>query len=209
MKRLHNPAGILADKGTPGTFLVLFARRNRQGVFVEVMANGDSQCIGSIKKLRVEVFLKQLTHHLRHLVFGGITIARNGLLDTAGSVLNDGDISRQGSGHHNALRPAQFKHRLHVLAEKWVFNGHLVRVVFVNQPQNGFVEFLKLELVGAIFAQLNHAVLNHTHHAPRYGDDAVSGNHGAGVYTQNNFLFGSINGLGRNNHGYGVGSFTK
>lgn len=173
------------------------------------MTNGNGEGIRCVEELRIEVFPKQVADHVRYLIFGGIAVARNGLLDAPGSVLNNGDIARECRGHHHALRPTQFQHRLHVFSKKGVFNRHLVGVVLVNEPQDGFVKFLELQLVGAIFAQLNHTVLNHTHHAPFYRDNAITGNLRAGIHAQNNFLLGNGGSNRCNNHEYGVGLFLQ
>ena len=175
---------------------------------MEMVANGNRQRVGGIEKLRVQVFPKQVADHLRDLVFGGIAIARNGLFDAPGCVFHNRNIARQRSRHHYALRPAQLQHRLHVFAEKRVFNRHLVGVRFVDEPQDGFVEFLELQLVGAIFVQLNHAVLHHAHHPRFHRNDAITGNLGAGVNTEDNFF-----GIGRrfwsDNHDWAVVRFAK
>ena len=176
---------------------------------MEMVADGNRQGIGGIEKLRVQIFAEQMSYHLRYLIFGGIAIAGYRLLDAPGCILHNGDIARKGGCHHHALRPAQLKHSLHVFAKKRVFDGHLVGVVVVHEPQNGFVEFLELQLVGAIFAQLNHAILNHADDARLYRNDAVARHHRAGVDTQDNFLFGNGSGIRGNNHRHGQASLQS
>lgn len=154
-----------------------------------MVANGNRQRVGCVEKLRIQVFAKQMPDHVRHLIFTCVPVARHRLFNTSGRVFHDRNIARQGSGHHNPLRPAQLQHGLHVFTEEWVFNRHLVGVVLIDQPQNGFVEFLELQLVGRIFAQLNNAMLNHSHHARFNGNDAITGDLGAWVDSQNNLFW--------------------
>lgn len=145
-----------------------------------------------------------MAHHVRHLVFGGITITSYRLLDPPGSVLYDRNIARQSSGHHNPLRPAQLEHGLNVLPKKRIFDSHFIGVVFIDQAKDGFVEFLELQLVGRIFAQLNDAILNHGHDARFHRDNTVTGYLRTGVYAENDFLFSNVGGFRRNKHNWGV-----
>jgi len=107
------------------------------------MAHGHREAIGSIliaqilQRLPCEDLLQQVSH----LLLGGSTFARYGLLNTAGRVLKY-RIPRSDDGcYGHPLRTAKFQHALGVLAEKGGLYSDLPRAESTGEGLHRTVDF--------------------------------------------------------------------
>ena len=158
---------------------------------LDEVAVGGSEGIGGVE-LHVHVFLGDVEHALQHagyLFFGGGAVAGDGHLDFARLVFGDGDVAHDGGCDGYALGAAELEHGLHVLAEEGGFDGHFVGLVGVDDGGDALEDFAQTQVVAFVFLEHDDA------HGHEFGfvafrlQDSVSHDVGAGVNSQDDFLY--------------------
>jgi len=115
------------------------------------------------------------------LLLGGRSASRDALLDAHRGVFRNGQAAAQRRCHGHALRPSQFEHRLHVLAEERRFERHFARGVLVDQRPDPFEDIAQFDVRIRKLVQVDVAQDDRAHAASVDLQYAVTHVVGAGV----------------------------
>lgn len=114
------------------------------------MADGYTQCIAGINgHLFPDRKTQDVIQHGRYLFLGGATLPGYGLFDPPGGIFRVGHAFSDGSCDGNPLGPAEFQHRLDVLALKRGFDCQFIRSVPDDQfpgPVKDPAEFFRARI---------------------------------------------------------------
>ncbi len=155
-----------------------------------MVAQGRCQAVGGVKLLGqiggLEV--QHAAQHGSHLLFAGIAIACNRLLDLPRSVLHHRNAPTQRSRQGHTLCTAKLQHRLHVLPEKWRFGSHFIRIELINQLNAAVENALQFQRMIVDLRQVQHPHGEHLRLLTHHTNDAVAHDCGAGVNAHNDAL---------------------
>ena len=96
-------------------------------------------------------------------------------------VFEDGDVAAERGGHRHALRPSQFEHALHVLAEERRFERHLTGGVLVDERPHAVEDAAQFGVGIRQFVEIDGSHDHRAQFAPRDLHDAVTHVVGSGV----------------------------
>ena len=85
-----------------------------------------------------------MLQHRRYLLFRGIPLSRNGLLDFSRRILKYRQVHGDGRSNGNSLRTTQFEHGLNILSKKRRFNGHDLRLKRTDNPLQALMDVPQL-----------------------------------------------------------------
>ena len=127
------------------------------------MAVSRTKSVSGIHKLRhiLFLYLQYALKHTSHLFLRGATSARYRHLYLRRQILVYRHRMLYGSSYRHTLCPAQFQHRLHILAKERSLNSYLVRQVFIYYSRHSGVYMSQFQVGVAL---LTHVDNTHSHH---------------------------------------------
>ena len=108
------------------------------------VAQRNSQRVGRVCRLRRFGQPEQRAHHLLHLLFSGIAVARNVRLDLARRIASHRHALLRGRQQHHATNFRQPQRRLPIERRENGFHRDAVRCKFLDQLRNQLVNAAKM-----------------------------------------------------------------
>lgn len=105
------------------------------------MADGTSQCIGSIG-LGHTIQAQQGPHHVLHLFFVGMASAHGRLLDLQRRVFRHRQLAMTHGAQSGTTGLAQLERRVRIAGDKDFFDSDGIRLVFGNKGGNAVIDYL-------------------------------------------------------------------
>ena len=108
------------------------------------MAKSHCERVRGVQMVRDFIETKYSLQHIRHLFLRGCTVARYGLLDFTWRILDERNVTGKCRRNAQSLSPAEFQHRLHVLAEERSLDGKHIRLIDLDNRRNLIKQYFHL-----------------------------------------------------------------